>query len=336
MFKAQHQPSGQEIIILDTRWKQQIDYLREMDKKDALVCPGCKQPVRVRAGKVKRWHFAHKHLHNCPFERESPKLLMTRAVLYEWLVEKFGEDYVTVEKTIDSTAPPRHIDCWVEKEGQTFAYWIFDRRMPPDERSQLATNFARLGVPVNRVFVAELLRMEQDLMQDRLHLTTTERTFIQKSEFDAAWQTHFEHLGGSLHYLDADSGILTSFRNLSIVHKPQLYGGKRLEHCLNDVSASSTTGEFVHPGEEVQRKKRQREIEQQKWQAEERLQKAKDFFRGESKSKTSPLRIEQPIPNQQPFERFGTCKFCGKETTDWITYFGPTKECICRDCKDKA
>jgi hypothetical protein len=178
--------------------------------------------------------------------------------------------------------------------------------------------------------------LEQDMMQDRLHLTTTERAFIQQSEFDAAWQTHFKHLGGSLHYLDADSGTLKTFRNLNVVHKPQLYAGKRLEHPLNNVLASSMTGEFVHPGEKEQLQRQQREIEQQKWQAEERLRKAKDFFGGESRSQAPSPGIEQPILSHQPFERIGTCKFCGKETADWITYFGPTKECICRNCKDKA
>jgi len=336
VFKAQHQPSGQEIVILDTRWKQQIEYLRELDKKDVLVCPRCKQPVRVRAGKVKRWHFAHKHLHNCPFERESPELLMARAILYEWLVEKFSADHIIIEKTINSLALLRHIDCWVEKDDHVFAYWIFDRRMPPDERVRLTNGFAQLGVQVNWIFVANLLRLEQEMMQDRLHLTTTERAFIQKSKFDAAWQTHFEHLGGSLHYLDVDSETLTSFRNLNIIHKPQLYAGKRLTHPLVEVLASSATGEFVHPGEKAQFQKRQREIEHQKRQAEERLRKAQEFFGEESKSKAPSFGFEQPVPSHQPFERVGTCKFCGMETADWITYFGPTKECICRNCKDKT
>jgi hypothetical protein len=290
----------------------------------------------VRAGKVKRWHFAHKHLHNCPFERESLELLETRAVLYEWLIEKFGEDYVTIEKTLEVSAPPRHVDCWIEKDNQTFAYWIFDRRMPPDERHQLESSFAQLAMQVNWVFVADLLRVEQDMMQDRLHLTTTERAFIQKSEFDAAWQTHFEQLGGSLHYLDADGKTLKTFRNLDVVHKPQLYRGKHLEHPLADVSASSVTGEFVHPGEIERLQKRQREIEHQKWEAEERLRKAREFFGQAPKNETQSREPEQPASSSHPFERSGTCKFCGTETSDWITYFGPTKECICRNCKDKT
>jgi hypothetical protein len=278
MYKALHLPSGQEIIILDPRWRQQVNYLRALDKCDALVCPGCQQPVRVRAGKVKRWHFAHKHLQNCPFERESPALLKARAVLYDWLVDKFSAKAVTLEKILDGQGLPRHIDCWVQNTDASFAYWIFDRRLPPDERNQQKSGFGEIGVQVNWVFVSDMLRMDQDIMQDRLHLTTTERAFMQESEFDQAWQTHFENLGKSLHYLDADQGSLTTFRNLSVIHAPQLYAGNRLENPLIDVKVSLTTGEFIHPGETDRLQKRRREIEAQADVAAKRLQKAQDFF----------------------------------------------------------
>ncbi len=336
MYKAAHQPSGQEIIILDARWMQQIDYLRTLDKQDVLVCPGCEQPIRVRAGKIKRWHFAHKHLANCPFERESPSLLKTRAVLYSWLVEKFDSDHVTVEKRLDHPSFHRHIDCWVENEDWAIAYWIFDRRLPPAERNSLISGFKEIGVPVVWVFIADLLRVDCEIMQARLHLTTTERAFIYKSEFDLAWQTHFEHLGGSLHYLDADQESLTTYRNLTVIHLPQLYGGHRLQHPLAEILISTETGEFVHPGEVDQLQKRQMEIERQKSEAEKRLQLAREFF-----SRTPPQEVqrsdeENHSQSNQPFERRGTCRFCGTETANWITYYGDTQECICRNCKDRA
>jgi hypothetical protein len=336
VYKAQHQPSGQEIIILDPRWRPQVDYLRSLDQQDALVCPGCQQPVRVRAGITRRWHFAHKHLQNCPFERESPTLLAARAALYEWLVDKFAPELVTLEKTPDGAALPRHVDCWVAQGAQIFAYWIFDRRMPPGERASLQAGFDELGVPVHWVFVTDLLRVDQDLIQDRLHLTTTERAFMQASEFDRAWQTHFEHFGKSLHYLDADQETLTTFRNLEVIHLPQLYAGARLTYPLSEVLVSTQTGEFVHPGEVERLQQRRQEIELQEQKAAQRLQQAQDFFRGKPLSKATTLPQEKPTPTQQPFERVGTCRVCGAETTDWITYFGQTQECICRACAGKV
>ena len=336
MYKALHQPSGQEINILDARWMEQIDYLRTLDQQDALVCPGCEQPVRVRAGKIKRWHFAHKHLANCPFERESPVLLQARAVLYEWLVNKFDVDLVTVEKRLDAPSIFRHIDCWVESEGQKIAYWIFDRRLPPDERNSLIAGFKEISVSVIWVFVSDLLRVDFVGMQDRLHLTTTERAFVRKSELDKAWQTHFERLGGSLHYLDAEGETLTTYRNLTVIYKPQLYAGRRLEHPLKEMLISTETGEFVHPGEVGQLQKRQMEIERQKKEAENRLLLAREFF-SRTPSQEVEFSDEEIHPQgNRPFERQGTCRFCGTETADWITYFGETKECICRNCKDRA
>src|SRR3972149_2366896 len=131
MFKALINPSGEEIVILEPRWRRQLDTLRLLDIQDDLVCQGCLQPVRVRAGGVKRWHFAHKHLHNCPYEFESPILLQSRAVLYEWLLARRGEDGVTLEK---KTSLPRPVDCWVRGADGDIGYWIIDSRMPPVER----------------------------------------------------------------------------------------------------------------------------------------------------------------------------------------------------------
>lgn len=41
-------------------------------------------------------------------------------------------------------------------------------------------------------------------------------------------------------------------------------------------------------------------------------------------------------PIEQPREREGICKFCGKKTDKWWLYEGKTGMCICYDCRDKA
>jgi len=157
---------------------------------------------------------------------------------------------------------------------------------------------------------------------------------MQASEFDQAWQTHFEHLGKSLHYLDADRETLTTFRNLSVIHLPQLYAGVRMESALPEVLVSTQTGEFIHSGEIERLLRQRRRIELQEQKAAQRLQQAQDFFRGKSLSKAPARPQEKPSSPPRPFERVGTCRICGTETSDWITYFGSTKECICRNCKD--
>lgn len=335
MYKALHQPSGDEIIILDPRWKAQIEYLRSLDKQDILVCPGCGAPVRVRAGRFKRPHFAHKHLQNCPFEKESPRLLQTRAVLYDWLIGKFDRESISVEKSLEAQTRVRPFDCWVEDDGRSFAYWVFDRLMPPDERQNLQTLCTEKGLDVQWIYVIDLLRPDELSPQSRLHLTTTERAFIRQSELDKAWQTHFEQLGGGLHYLDPDQGTLTTYRNLALVHKPQLYTGKRLKNSLAAVDVSKSTGEFIHSGEVAQLERSQRKMAAQQRQTEERRRRAVDFLKSASFSKGSPPQTKPPVaPNA--FERRGTCRGCGALTSDWVTYFGETQECICRACKDRV
>jgi hypothetical protein len=335
MYKALHQQSGQEIVILDQRWMKQIAYLRLLDRKDAIVCPGCRQPVRVRAGRIKRWHFAHKHLENCPYERESPTLLKMRAVLYTWLVGKFGEDNVTIEKRLDSPKLCRPVDCWVKSGDQTFPYWLIDRRLPPAEREDLKAGFADINATVIWVFAIDLLRVDEFSPKNRLHLTTTERAFTRQSSLDQAWQTHLERLGGSLHYLDADTEALTTYRNLTVVHKPQLYAGTWLQDSLAEVLVSTSSGEFVHPGEIEQLTKRQGELERWEREAEARLQRAKEFLRRASQREMPSSLTEEAKPGATSFVREGTCRICGRLTSDWVTYFGDTKECICRNCQGR-
>ncbi len=338
MYKALHAPSNQEIVILDRRWAAQVDYLRGLDRKDALVCPGCRQPVRVRAGRVRRWHFAHKHLANCPYAKESPTLLGMRACLYDWLVSCFGGEAVTIEKMPDAAHFLRPIDCWVDTdtEGMSFAYWLLDRRTPPDERQDLRTGFNQLGIPVQIVFAAGMLRPDVLQYQQRVHLTTTERAFLRTTPLDSAWQTHFEHLGGSLHYLDPEQGTLTTYRNLLVFHAPQLYSGTRLHHPLVEVQADPTSGAFIHPGEIEQQRKRQALRSEQQRKAQERLDKAQDFFA--TKSGKTPS-LSYPLAQAEthtPFKREATCRICGQVTADWVQYDGGTGTCVCRNCRPRS
>ena len=133
MYKALNIRDNAEIVILDLKWLRSITQLRAYDHQDLLVCQGCKQPVRVRAGEHRQVHFAHKHLNNCDYADELAVLRNARAVLYEWLVSKFGEN-VTIEKKTDEVDLFRPIDCWVIQGSTVFAYWIFDKQLKLGKR----------------------------------------------------------------------------------------------------------------------------------------------------------------------------------------------------------
>jgi hypothetical protein len=355
MLKAAHSQTAEEILILAPRWKHDLSALRQLDHADLLVCPGCRQPVRVKAGELKRWHFAHKHLANCPFEKQSPLLLATRAVLYEWLVTQFGEEHVALEKLVEGL--PRPLDAYVAGEFAT-AYWIFDTRMPPDERDRLREKLSSLGANLIWVFAAPILQVEVG-HPGLINLTTTEREFRQHTTSDAAQPVDAFLAGDTLHYLDAEAETLITYRNLGLRHPPQSFIGRRLESPLSTVQVDLQSSDFLHPGEaERIAEYRQRQQHRQE-KMHNTLPKLGSRFAsilpeaGVEHSAERPIsafpaglfqksRAAKPAKrpeNQEeylvPFARTGTCKNCGKQTDDWVSFDGRTGTCVCRDCSGK-
>jgi hypothetical protein len=251
MFKALDVRDDSEIVILDLLLDTQINELRELDRKDILVCQGCRQPVRVRSGPVYRTHFAHKHKENCEFVDESFELREARAVLYEWLVSKFGKDKVTIEKKVTGLELYRPVDCWVEEDEKKFAYWIFESTPRPAKRDIVKRLLLLPEVQINWIFVSKILRRDEELPESAIILSTTEREFLKPSKYDAIGSRGYL-TNGTLHYLDAKKRELITFRSLSIYHIPQVYMGHSLVSDLAKILISGQTGEFVHAGEHDQ------------------------------------------------------------------------------------
>ncbi len=330
MYKVCHLPSGQEITILDPLWRAQLTYLRQLSTQDLLVCPGCEQPVTVRAGTVRQWHFAHKHLANCPYETQSPALLAARAVLYTFLRDQFL-DAVSVEHLLEDAGLPRPIDCWLLQNGQAFAYWIIDRRLPPEQRDSLLQAFRAQNIRVTWVFLADFLR-GYGFQKERVDLTTTERAFLQQTAYDCAWQTHYMDLGSTLHYFLTETRQLVTYRNLVVEHPPQRFIGVRLESALADVTFDQDTGGFVHSGETKRLADHLASVAVEKNRAVARVEKARRFLQGDIDS--SADEPAHPAAAERPFGRAGVCRVCGVVTTDWVQFDGRDATCICRDCRD--
>ncbi len=337
MYKAYNQETKQDVILLDPSWIGRLDDLRTLDKRDALVCPGCLQPVRIRAGRTRRRHFAHKHLQNCPFEQASPELLAARAGLYGWLVAQFGSGKVSLEKALPQSALSRPIDCWVEHGGRPFVYWIITHRLAPDLRERLKQGLPRSDYRVSWVFHAGMLRT-QKYHANRLHLTTTEREFIQLSAYDEPHQERCAEPAGSLHYLDPERESLSTYRGLCKVHPPQLYRGHPVRSRLDDLMASPDSGAFVHRGEDQfvihhRQEQAERKIVVERMQATLRqaaaaLQPREDQRPGTKFPGQTP---HQPQP-ELPLPELGRCVFCGQQTSDWWYFNRATGECKCRAC----
>ena len=313
MFKALDKRDNSDVVILDQQWLEAIDKLRELDHEDILICQGCRQPVRVRAGDQRREHFAHKHLINCNYSDESPILRNSRAVLYEWLKTKIDAN-VTIEKQVDGSELFRPIDCWVAKDSKVFAYWIIDSALKPEKRMVLQNSAENLGIQFHWVFCENMLRIDQD-NSDNLFLSTTEREFIQHSKHCDVYSYEHSVLGGSLHYLDINNRKLVTYRNLSLYHKPNVFTGYNVNSNLDEVSISAETGEFVHKGEYEKLQKYEQEIS---------LHHKETMI-----SSTVNMTLSSPLFGKKK------CQICGEMTDNWASFDGNTGLCKCMSCQRK-
>jgi hypothetical protein len=333
MYKAIHAQTGQEMIILAPFWLRQIERLREMDRADLLLCQGCRQPMRVKAGEQKRAHFAHKHLQACSYGTESPDILAARAELYLWLFRQFG-DRVNIEMAVPGASLPRPVDCWVEREGGSFAYWIIEAGIKLEPRENIKATMEKVGARLTVVFLSSMLNEEKKMFQSVL-LTPTERAFMKPTAFDEALAGLGE-VGQSLHYLDAEGQTLTTYHDLRLHHRPNWYKGMKKTSRLDEVRASMLTGDPIHPGE-LDRIRR----DQSKKLRMGQKQKAFQEREAERVEKTHPPQprgwgIDPQVlesKRQGPIEL--PCQLCGQVTADyWYSFTSEDghRMCRCRDC----
>ena len=361
MFKAQNGLTEEDIIILDPYWNEDtVEPLRKQGREDDLICPVCKQPVQVRAGRKKRWHFAHKDLSNCPLKHESPNVLQARVLLYSWLQAKLGEK-VTVEKHFPGTDLPRPLDCYVELTGdQKIGYWILERGLR--DRWTLQHTLSHLGISIIWVPLKDMLKVDEE-DEGAVHLTPTERDIAFSSDYNQL----YSHFDSALSYLDADEKMVLTLRGLNCVHLPQKYRFDfKLENDLNQMLFFPQTGELVHPGEherlealreEVKEQERIREIEEKERRVEERKrqeevekQRQRIFSQVAKQTAHKHNFIPKPPPAPKPpkkekkesesysyLDKPYLCRVCGAMTVNWTSLDMGSNTCICsRECLAKS
>ncbi|MEI6810130.1 MAG: competence protein CoiA family protein [bacterium] len=330
MFKCIDSQDQREIIILDSEWEGDgLTGLRSKGRSECLLCPQCKQPVQVKAGEVKAWHFAHVDLGSCPLQSESPAILKARRLLYNWLhvrYNKLGGSRITVEKNI-SADMPRPVDCYVESpDGTKVAYWVFEKGMRDRDILWSGLN----GVTLRAVFLASMMRpVPEEMSYD---LTPTERDFAVESEYDSVYGRR----GQSLHYLNHETGLFTTLRRLLIRHAPQRYSVQAtLSHPLMEI-LTTRTGEFVHPGEHEKLLEHREEQERRS----RRHEKPSSTCNGNlvtAGSQDPIIDVEPDEPDSPVIRRIKgqepmTCERCGIQTTDWVQCRAAENTCVCRKC----
>ena len=354
MFKAIDARSGTEIIILDKLVEAELDVLRQKARTGDLRCPVCTHEVTVRAGEVRVWHFAHRHLDNCPSQNEPVELLRARAMLYKWLKSRLGEG-VTIEKQLEGIPLPRPIDCWAEVGGTKLAYWILHSRMNPEDRQQVIEGIAKSGAHRLAIFLSDMMDRHEGSPQHELHLSTTERTFLCLTGYDLLYE-HTAGNAGSLHYLDVEAGRLITFRAMHCAEHPNYYIGHEISSAFDDVKVTATSGQ-LHHGDEFERfmefKAEQDRLARERAEAEQRereeAKKAQERTRTMLTAVTpppAPTFAEPPEPAPIPAapaspcrgnvavmsNRVGICEECGKSTSDWWMFDGKTGKCRCNAC----
>ena len=197
-----------------------------------------------------------------------------------------------------------------------------------------------LQAQVHWVFLRSMLH-EDPGKPGTIYLTTTERAFVQPSEHDAAKETMGQAVQGSLHYLDPETGLLTTFRGLRLAHAPQVFTGRKeataalagsRRAAVRGAESSSTRGRRRACGVTARNKASASGRKLAAWSVCRRSNPAWPARRSPSQPDQIPDPTRAPAEPRQPFARQAICLICGETTTDWVTYYGGTGKCICRKC----
>ncbi len=347
MFRAQNKLNGNFLISIDTVWFNQREALVNICQADQVVCPYCKEPVRLRAGNYRRWYFAHKTLLNCPFTHESPIVLEARAALYEWLLTKIHNKpgwSVDVEIPTDDPSMKKRVDCLLKSQSRTFAYIIFDKGVKLETRMNLQSQIRQKGWHLNALFAMDFFKPAN--YPNSVMLSTTERDFLTITEFDLCDEIGRERYG-SLFYINGKTRQVKIIRRAALMHPPQTFEGEIFDEELQKVLIAPKTGELVLPGEyeqlqalkEARRAQEQRDKEHRERILQEHLamMKKTETLSERTGGKTLKQTVLEPPPenNQQTQAALPICLICHQPSSDWWYYDGITNTCKCQNCSDR-
>jgi hypothetical protein len=241
MFVALNIKDRTRVTSIDPDWDDLVETLRELVRSGQLVCPGCKQELWLRTG-IRRRHFAHRSLADCPLESQSAAVWETKAQLYLWLQTKYP-GHVQLDKAIALPGGEKVADLVVEPESdRKFAYWVFDRQQR--DRQQFLDYHSSKGLRLHFVHTFSTLT---SLGPRKLALTASQRDFIRKSGFDDCLTIGGD---GHLHFFNNDNSTMTICRGLWCVHRPNVYTSEvTREDPLSNALISPKTGEIVFPAD---------------------------------------------------------------------------------------
>lgn len=342
MFVATSRIENKRINLLDPAVYARRESLKAAGREGGLSCPHCGQEVRVRLGELRRPHFAHKCLEDCPFQKESAEVTEVKARLYGFFRQQMGCS-VDMDVCLEGgdASGELFVDLLVVTEaGTRFAYWVFDRKRR--DRHLLLDAAKESGMTPLVIHTGS--RMAFDPEGSLLLLSKSTRDLIHRSPFD---ETFGMRSGGHLHFLD-DAGMLITFRRLHCVHLPNVYEWEvRRETLLQEVRFDPESGDFVveeDVTDRLERVRQEQEHEQKRRREEEERRKAREerVSRMRKVYSEAPLKPRRPAQVREPqkpivnrFNQPYPCKYCGVETFDWVKWLPSESTCVCRVCNAK-
>ncbi len=358
MFRAIDSLTGDSVVSLDSRWDVDVDPLRKRCQKDKVLCPECKQAVRLRAGRIRRRHFAHQSRSDCPLSFESPEVLAARAMLYRFLQVAFG-DQVSIEEPISDGSNER-ADCVVTLETGKAAYFIVPRQITR-ERDAFIKRREKAYRHIHWVLMPRLLKKAPGKDKEFL-LSTTPRDLTARAGAENLYPAGHHTKLGSLYYLYAKHERLVVLRGLRCVHEPNVFRMARgLKLDLEHVIADARTGQLMSAQErdelvewqkaEATRKKEEAKLKREAEAREhKRLQEraaemqamkeaaakarkkeaAQAHARVAERSEKSYGRKKAESPASPREARALNCLECGNRVTEWI--YEQFDGCLCKRC----
>lgn len=263
MFVAHRTSNNTRVTSIARQWDSNVEALRQMAASGDLVCPGCEQLLWLRTGELRRRHFAHRTLKECPLGHKSAELFDAQFQLYRWLDSKFPGQ-VEMELALPDAGDVKAPDLQVQLSPEVRAvYWLLDRQM--HHREALLNLRRRPNLHVHFIHTQSALKLNSD---SELALTASQRDFTTVSGFDRLGSVPGD---GHLCFLNTEESNLLIYRGLWMVHSPNLFCWSLLTQCLlQDALVSPKTGEIVTTEDKVRLEERQEVRRREKQRQEER------------------------------------------------------------------
>lgn len=242
MLKGIDSQTGAPVISVAQQWCDCVDQLRARCHADTVLCPECRQPVILRAGHDRIWHFAHRTRSNCPLKRETEEVLAARVMLYELLQRAFG-DRVALEERIPGAQRAESADCVVTLHTGKIAYFIVAKQIR--KRSEFLAFRRQAYSAVHWILLPRLLQVAPDSANGVL-LSPTACDLASRDGIERIYGGHRRIKEGSLYCADVERDLFVIARGLHIVHVPNVYhASAKLELSPQDVVVDSKTGELM-------------------------------------------------------------------------------------------